>query len=255
MRPFIRGWVSARRMGRPFGGRGFSLMGLVFVLVLLGIFFAAWRMMDRSSRREAAALQEAMMDPRSSVETFFRKCRGEMSFKEGDWKELLYFMSEDDLKWMEENLRIIASKNPRMEGNIAMAVTDAEKRYGALEVLLPLGARAQEKVVARVETEGSHGVAFVHPAGSTARMQEVFLIQEDGLWKIRRFLNNRDSYSFMHPIIEEKRWQDVPLTEDERMYQEDPKRYARNQRRHFLQQAGVSVEALEDADEQVESGP
>src|SRR5690606_340727 len=150
-------------------------------------------------------------------------------------------MSDDDRAWFEENQLTIASLSRRMEGVVARAASERERRYAALEVLLEWGPWVQRPVVSRVVEQYHFGVAYDHPPNDATRMREIFLIREGPYWKVRRFLGKRDEYRIMEAVAEKKYDAKEPLNEDERRFLDDPAGYAAWKRRQLLSQSGAPL--------------
>jgi hypothetical protein len=194
---------------------------------------------ERQARRQFAVEQQ---DPETMLRRFYIEMTKPPDFKSDSWEKLLEMMGGDDRAWFQQNVRKLASLNPRTEGVVALAVTPRERQFSALEYLLRFGQTSERSIVARVATDSTntYGVAWVHPPGRIDLLSEVFLIREMGEWKVRRFLGSRDERALLQSLVEDKTISGEPLTEDEESYKKDPRAYPAGKREELLSQAGVT---------------
>ncbi|MCL5271661.1 MAG: hypothetical protein M1457_14150 [bacterium] len=220
------------------GRRGGLLLGVVLVGFLLIIIVA--RVLWNQNRQETQAiLLNAQSDPRDSLERFLLERRIPRQWRDDDWQVLLDFMSRDDVAWFERNYPRLAEQAFTMKVTAGGGKGDRQRRFAALEALLPFGRRAPDLVVSQVREQGDRAVAYVHAPRDAATMREVFLVREGGLWKIRRFLGRRDDPEILKPLVESKRAGGETLSEDESDWLRDPAGYAARRRAVLLAEAGL----------------
>jgi hypothetical protein len=184
-------------------------------------------------------VQLAQYEPQTALAKFFLERNKTSGFRDDSWRGLLDFMSQDDMSWFDRNYKRLASLNPRSEGTVAQGLSDDEKKFAALEVLIQFGAQAERPVIAQVQTQGVHAVAFVHDPGQPLSLRHVFLTCEGGLWKIRRFLGERDSPRVMDKLVQDKKYFGSGLDPDETRYVAQPSQYEDQLEAGMLREAGL----------------
>ncbi len=221
------------------GRRGISKSEAILLLMII-LLFLSLRMMSNSEKAERRqAVQATQSDPQSLVEAWFLESGRELPYKEKGWEELLNFMSQDDRSWFEANSYHLAPLTQELEGVMALAATERERRYAVLRKLTRFGPPPQQWVVSQVKTNETHGVVFIHPPGDVTGLREVFIVKEGDYWKIRRFLGTRDDSTIMHPLVELKNEQGLPLSDDEIAYMADPQNYSGRKTAELRAQAGL----------------
>jgi hypothetical protein len=223
----------------PRGHRAGVLWILILVLAF-GAFFILSRMAIKHTRRERRqALRVAQSDPKIALDRFFveRSVRHQPSSSR--WRGLLQYMSREDGVWFERNFPRIAKFVATKRGEEVPSGKEELQRYEALQWLLGFGFGVVRPEVSRVHTDQYSGVAYIHDPGRLDTLREVFLIQEDGVWMIRRFLGRRDGSRLMDYLCEQKRDDGEPLSQDEEAYLADPVRYGAKKRAQWLTEAGL----------------
>jgi hypothetical protein len=220
-----------------------SIAGILFLVALIALFVASRHFMGRNEREAKKKTFEAQLDPQTSLERFFLEIAADPKFKDAKWQGLLEYVATDDRAWLEANRQVVASLCNEMSGVLAMAVTENEQRYGALKVLLGFGPMYQRPLVARVERSNQYAVAFTHLPNRAETMKEVFMIQENDRWRIRRFLGKRDDFGVMSAVTEKKRWSGEALDADEDDYVADPHGYETRMRAKLLNESGIQTPA------------
>jgi hypothetical protein len=124
---------------------------------------------------------------------------------------------------------------------MAMAASEGERRYASTRRLLGFSLAAPRLVVSTIETSGQYAVAYVHVPNRIETLKEIFLINEDGEWKIRRFMGERDNPTVIGALAEEKRFADEPLDADEQMYLDDPHTYQERRLVRLYEESGIAA--------------
>ena len=218
--------------------RSGGVMFLVVMLILGALLIIGNMLINRSKEESRDYMREAMRDPKTCLERFFTERWKEQSPSQDDWKRLMDFMSRDDLDWLEANRQCLADLAARHYGD-SPATSEERQRFDALHLLLGFGNEAERPLVSSIQVSGDHAIAYVHPRGRIDKLKEIALVDEDGFWKIRRFLGERDSREVMDAIVTQKHMQSEPLTEDEQSYLDDPAGYQGRIRARLLAEAGL----------------
>ena len=227
------------RYGRgPWG----SAWGIVLLLILIGIFVAARMGLNRNRQKAQQALRMAQTDPEVCLKRFFIERSKNHERKEGEWKNLLEFMSGNDQRWFERNYARLAALAPETEGAIAQVLTPSEQQWGALKALLRFGRQSERPVVSTIKINGDYAIAYYHSPGRVGTLQEIFLYNEGGFWKIRRFAGARDMPHVVGHLVEAKTFNDEPLDEDEQNYRADPDGYQARKQAELLTEVGLEAD-------------
>lgn len=219
--------------------RAGGAMLLIVLLIMGALLFIGNRLVNRSKQESRDTMRQTMLDPKIGLERFFPERWKEQSPGQDDWKRLMDFMSRDDLDWLEANRQCLADLAARHFGE-SPATSEERQRFDALHLLLDFGNQAERPIVSSIQVSGDHAIAYVHPRGRIDKLQEIALVDEDGFWKIRRFLGKRDSREVMDAIVSQKHMQSQPLTEDEQSYQDDPAGYPARIRARLLAEVGLN---------------
>ena len=224
-----------KRFGRSGGVLGW------FVLILLVAALIGGVMLREDVKTEAKEnLHLAMAEPDTMLHRFF--VARSLRYDPGDdrWPKLLEFMSNEDLDWFDRNVKWLAAwvaERHRVE------VPDElqRRRYLALEGLLEFGLGATRLEQSRIQIAEYRGVAYMHEPKRLETLREIFLVKEEGSWKIRRFLGRRDRPELMRFLIDRKTKAGVTLEADEAAFAADADAYAKKKRTEMLAEAGLET--------------
>jgi len=218
---------------------GVTMVALACLVLIIIICLVTKNMLQSNDREDARKVQLAQYEPQTALAKFYLERNRTTSFRDDACRGLLDFMSQDDLSWFDRNTKRLASLNPLSAGSAAQGLSEDEQKGAALEVLIPFGAQAQRPVIAQVQAQGIYAVAFVHEPDQPLSLRHVFLVREGGLWKIRRFLGERDSPRVMDKLIQNKKYLAVTLDPDEIQYLAKPAEYADQLEASMLREAGI----------------
>jgi hypothetical protein len=206
--------------------RGASLIGIFFLLGIIGIFAMIYVLTQRNERQAAVQLRANLGDPKTALERFIIERSVRREFKDKSWKILLEYQTREDLAWMEKNRALLAGMNDRMPGIAASIATPDEQQFAALETLLDFGPHATRPVVSTVETHGDYAIAYYHQPNDATTMKPGFLKRSSGgEWQVMRFLGGRDTHRVMTQLATNKMWSGVALDDDEKLFRQDAAGY------------------------------
>lgn len=231
MKTPIVNWTGGERRGRA-GNAWIIGFALAFLLVI--IVFHLLAKQEAVSRQNM--LNDSRLEPKDMVERFFLEVTKDQPFKATGWEELTQFISSEDMDWLERNRSTLASLAPPQ---YRLGDDEREERYAALQALLRFGKSFDRPVITRAHTKGDIGVVFIHDKGNANSMRAVFIIQENGLWKFRRFLGRRDDYDIMKPLLQAHEAAQAGLSEDEESFKADPQGYWGKKRNGYLVELGL----------------
>lgn len=216
-----------------------SAMLLVVLLIMGAIILVANVLIKRTKEESRGNLSAAMRDPQICLERFFAERWQEQSPGRDEWQRLTDFMSRDDLNWMESNRERLAMLAQKRFGG-SLSPDEDRQRFAALRVLLGFGHQAERPLVSSIRIAEARAIAYVHPPGRIDKLSEVALINEGGLWKIRRFLGQRDSQEVMDHLVGQKQMQSEPLSTTEQRYLTDPAAWRASHRQQLLSEVGLT---------------
>lgn len=226
--------------GRPrHGGTTSSLIIGCLVIITAVIYYTRIKV-DENTKAAARAVQDEQREPRSSLEEFFLQCTIDHRNNETACRVLLDFMSQDDRSWFERNFARMAEPNRPAPRSTDPASVDPDKQFAALRQLIQIVPQGRRPIIAQFQAKDDHAVAYVHEAGHAETMREVFLVREGGLWKIRRFLGQRDSVEILGPLVKAKQAAKEPLDGDEQQFAANPQLYAQQKRAEMLREVGLA---------------
>lgn len=219
-----------------------NAIGIALLLVLIAIFVGFRYGMKRNESRRQRELRTAQTDPRMCAREFFLERWKEHTLKSGTWRGLLDFMSRDDRRWFERNHAELAELAQETQGRVAMAVTPREQQWAALKALLRFGHQNERPVISTIEQKGKYAVVYHHRPDRISTLSELFLIDEGGFWKIRRFAGARDDPSIIGHLAKKKADRDLPMDDDEIAFRADPRGYPSRKRAELLAQLGLEAQ-------------
>ncbi|MCE5228951.1 hypothetical protein LLG95_05065 [bacterium] len=222
-----------RRVGPP-RGRGGNAMILGIVIAVIFLVVALGILAKNEAEARKKMLLQSQTDPKVMTARFFLELHKDYSVKDG-WEDLIPFMSSEDMAWLEENRRLLAKFSPQADP----ASDEREERFNALHVMLRFGKSLVHPTITKVHTHGDKGVVFVHEPGDVASMRALFIVNEGGYWKFRRFLGRRDEFEIMKYLADAHESAGVPPTGDETAFKADPTGYAFKKRNELLVEAGL----------------
>ncbi len=216
------------RPGKPHQGlRGGAFLTIIALLALSGILFL-WFVYGHEQQRRASDRVIVMSDPTAMLRSFFIELGRDTSGRH-DPEQLLAFMSTDDRDWFENHHPALAAASGRSD----------PPRRAALAWLLDYGPHQQRPVISQLRQDGAHGVVYIHPPGNAAGMSEVFIVNELDGWRIRRFLGARDRADTMQAVIAARQAAGGELTDEERLFLENPAAHAKEIRARLLAESGA----------------
>lgn len=225
--------------------RGEGMGTIVFLLIVVAALGAMVYM--NSQRKEEAKVEffNEQLTPENLLDRVVIERSRTQDLSDLAWEQLLSLMSADDLGWFQDNTVRLASFNPKLSGADAAKLPSREQSFRALEYLLQLNEGKDRQIVIRigVDAKDKFGVAYVHSPGSIQDLKEVFLCNENGTWRIRRFMGRRDDPEVMDKLIASKTAAGAALSADEEAYKKDPKQYAEKLRDKMLIEAGLNPSA------------
>lgn len=223
------------------GGTVSTLIILCLVGIAVVLFFS--RIQIEENKVDARAqLHAAQADPQQCLTQFFIERSAYAPDSPAALEPLLDFMSQEDRAWFERNLAWLGARAGTIVSRSDQEQPSEESRVQALQRLLHFGGEASRPIIAQVQlaASGELAVAYIHEPGRLETLREVFLIKESGgLWKIRRFLGERDSAALMNQLIEQKRAADTQLDADEQLFTTLGAGYPAHKRQELLAEAGV----------------
>jgi hypothetical protein len=223
--------------GRRRGGFiGYVLAFLIALglIVLLGLHF------ERQNKREKKMVFNFQQsDPHTLMDRFILERSLKHPYSEGSWEVFLEMISSEDRQWLDQNTGLLARLS--MDTGQSDSLSDREKRYHALRYMLRFGWSGERPILVQiaVDTKDTYGVAYVHPPGRLDQLREVFLINEGGRWKLRRFGGALDDPTVFGEIIEAKKNAGMELTAEERAMDENPAKHVADKRAELLSQSGL----------------
>jgi hypothetical protein len=220
---------------------GVSWLGILFLVAVVAIFIMARHFSSREKIQAKKNLSIMMNDPEMMIKQYLIEVSVNHEYKLDRWEKILDFMSVNDQRWFHGNFPLIASLNNRMGGVIAMAVTEREQKFGAMQVLTAFDRNRKDDrpLVSTIELNDPYGVVFVHMANRPETLTPIFIIREKHDWKVRRFGGSRDEPRIAHAIAEAKDSADHELTDDEKAVLKDPRKYVGVKRRELMAQCGI----------------
>ncbi len=225
----ILGAAGARR------GRAGNAWIIGLVLFFLIVIIALHLLAKQESANRQTMLNRSQLDPKDMATRYFLEATKDLPFDGGGWKELIQFMSDEDMAWLERNKSILAS----LAAQKPAAGDEEAERYAALQALLRFAKSFDRPVVTRVVTKGDIGAIYVHDKGNANSMRALFIVNEGGAWKFRRFLGRRDDYDIMKPLLQAHEAAQSGLTRDEELFKADPQGYWGKKRNEFLVELGL----------------
>lgn len=223
-------WTGGARRGRA--GNAW-IIG--FVLALLVIIFVFHLLAKQEAAQRHVMLINSQLEPKDMVERYFLEVTKDQPFDGTGWEELIQFISDEDMAWLERNRAILAGLSPQKP----TPGDEREERYAALQVLLRFGKSFDRPVITRVFTKGDIGVIYIHDKGNANSLRALFIIQEGSAWKFRRFLGRRDEYDIMKPLLQVHEAAQAALSEDEELFKADPQGYWGKKRNEYLVELGL----------------
>lgn len=229
---------------RPrFGG----LTGLLIVILLVVVATIIWgiRGQQENVRRERPRFETQQRDPEEMLTRFFLERSQSQPFEDGAWESLLELMSTEDRLWLQENLVALSDHFSSSEGVVP---TDEYRLFVAVQGLLELNRTRERPVIVRIALDPTEtcGVGYWHPPGRVADLREVFIVRETENWRIRRFLNNRDTMGVMQAVVAAKEAAGKDLTEEEQLFRQRPEEFRSLMRSRLLAEVGLNQPQMHD---------
>lgn len=188
--------------------------------------------------QRAQQKQTLMIDPQDMLEYYFVERDSIGSIMSEDPEILLKFMSRDDIRWFERNEEYLADIAPSL-GLEAPGEDLSARRNAAIQVAT-LYRIAKRPIVSSIQLVDDYvGVAFVHLPGRPETFREVFIINENGEWRIRRFAGRRDDPELLHALVAYKKEKGITLTDEDLRFEADPTAYVNEQRNALLTEVGL----------------
>ncbi|HOR29349.1 MAG TPA: hypothetical protein PLS90_04510 [Candidatus Sumerlaeota bacterium] len=222
--------------------RGGILM--TFVILLLVVMGVAGTVMWNRTREEKVIInRRAQTEPKMMLDRYFVLLGVRHRASDPDWQELLDFMSRDDRLWLDENRATLARLDPDLNGRNPLHLKPEAQTWSAVHALLDFGSHKVRPVVSTLRVNGVHAVAYIHDPGRIDTIRPIFLVQESGYWKLRRFGGARDSEPVMRLLVESKSTSGLPLTAEDQAWQRNPAAYEQQMQDALLREAGVDPNA------------
>lgn len=220
--------------------RGSALWWVIGLLAMMTLFIWFGKLNTKEQAKRQQTFQMRMTDPEIMVGQYFLYAAKDYG-PSGDWERLLSFMDSEDVRWFEQNAAALASISSWAASHPGETNDPKLRRYAALQLLTDFGSEPALPVVSSINiVNDSAGVAYVHEQNRLDTMREVFIANEGGEWKIRRFLGRRDRTDVMQAVVEANQRDNRPLSREENEFLKDPAGWPDAMRRELLKEAGVA---------------
>ncbi len=186
----ILGAAGARR------GRAGNAWIIGLVLFFLIVIIALHLLAKQESANRQTMLNRSQLDPKDMATRYFLEATKDLPFDGGGWKELIQFMSDEDMAWLERNKSILAS----LAAQKPAAGDEEAERYAALQALLRFAKSFDRPVVTRWSPRATRGDLRARQ-GNANSMRACSSSTKAGV-KFRRFLGRRDDYDIMKPLLQ-----------------------------------------------------
>jgi hypothetical protein len=233
--------------------KGVSILGILFVVVLIVIGALIYRSATRPLEERLSATEPELSTPQKAL-AHYLKVREEFKRPSGFIEDVLRSMSRDDITWFQANYAYISyfALGGKTTG-IAQVLSDLQRQREALKQLISDGPRSDATKILEITEKGGHAVAIAEDvvAENTVARYPIFLVKEGKNWKIRDFFGSRQQI-WQTRIIGVKRKSNEALSFDEMQFEKDGIRRYLQESIEFYRSVGIAPP--EDFEENVLKG-